>query len=250
MSSLRALHGSALIRGHAGRGAGISTESNHVRPPPRAALDPADARSSPPSSSCRSASASASTRWCSRGCSARLQPASGRDGRRRLHLIEPRTETGGFPASRGSRSRDLRERLRAFRGLIALAHHRRFNVGEASRVERTFGQLVSGNYFTALGLRPALGRLLGPDDLARPAASRWWSSRTASGSRASARAPNAIGQTLRVNDRALTIVGVTPPRFQGTVLGLKFDLWVPATLAPVLIPGSRELEDRGVRGYR
>ncbi len=62
-------------------------------------------------------------------------------------------------------------------------------------------------------------------------------------------APGALGQTLRLNDHSLTIVGVAPPGFQGTVLGLDFDLWVPATLAPVLLGGSRELEDRSQRGY-
>jgi predicted permease len=54
---------------------------------------------------------------------------------------------------------------------------------------------------------------------------------------------------MRINDRLLTIVGVAPERFQGTVLGLKFDLWIPATMAPALLTGSKELEDRALRGY-
>ena len=58
-----------------------------------------------------------------------------------------------------------------------------------------------------------------------------------------------LGRTIRVNDLPLTIIGVTPTRFQGTVLMLKFDLWVPATLAPTLLAGSRELDDRALRGY-
>ena len=62
-------------------------------------------------------------------------------------------------------------------------------------------------------------------------------------------APGVIGQSVRVNDRLLAIVGVTPERFQGTVLGLNFDMWVPATLAPALLSGSRELDDRSLRGY-
>ncbi len=62
-------------------------------------------------------------------------------------------------------------------------------------------------------------------------------------------AASALGQTLHVNDRDLPVVGVTPPGFQGTVLGLEFDLWIPATLAPSLLSGSRELEDRSARGY-
>ncbi len=43
---------------------------------------------------------------------------------------------------------------------------------------------------------------------------------------------------------------MAPRRFQGTVLGLSFDLWVPATMAPVLIDGSLELQNRSSRGYQ
>jgi hypothetical protein len=42
-----------------------------------------------------------------------------------------------------------------------------FNVGESGRSERTHGLLVSANYFSALGLKPALGRFLQPDEAAR-----------------------------------------------------------------------------------
>lgn len=45
------------------------------------------------------------------------------------------------------------------------------------------------------------------------------------------------------------MIGVTPQGFQGTALGLSFDLWFPATLAPDILPGSRELTERNSRGY-
>jgi len=124
-----------------------------------------------------------------------------------------------------------------------------FNVGETGRVERTFGLMVSGNYFSALGLRPAIGRFIAPQEVERTGGDPvvvishdYWQTRFGG-------APAALGRTIRVNERVLTIVGVTPARFQGTVLGLNFDLWVPATLAPELLAGSRELEDRSQRGY-
>ena len=60
---------------------------------------------------------------------------------------------------------------------------------------------------------------------------------------------SAVGQPLRVNDRELTVVGVTPDGFQGTVLGLQFDVWVPAARAPLVITGSPELDSRASRGY-
>jgi predicted permease len=178
-----------------------------------------------------------------------FNPLPGVKGAGDLKLIEPRTDNGGFPGLSWRETRDLRERLRSFRGLLA-SRIIPFNVGEASRIERTFGQLVSDNYFSELGVKPAFGRLIGPDDLKRIGGEPvvvvsygFWESKLA-------RAPNAIGQTLRVNNQPLTIVGITPPRFQGTTLGLQFDVWVPATLAPVLIPGSLEMEDRNSRGYQ
>src|SRR5205807_5836543 len=61
--------------------------------------------------------------------------------------------------------------------------------------------------------------------------------------------PAILGRTISVHDPLLTVVGVTPPRFQGTMLMLSFDVFVPATLAPSLLAGSRELEDRSLRGY-
>jgi macrolide transport system ATP-binding/permease protein len=178
-----------------------------------------------------------------------LKPLPGVSDARSFHLLEPRAETGSHPGSSWLEYRDIRDRLHAFQALLAF-RAAPFNVGEASRNERMYGILVSDNYFTALGLIPAAGRFFRSDDVARPGSEPvvvisygLWRSRF-SGS------ADAIGQTLRINDRDLTIVGVTPPGFQGTVLGLDFSLWAPATMAPILFTGSRELESRDVRGYQ
>ena len=164
-------------------------------------------------------------------------------------LVEPRAETGSYPGSSWLEYRDLQARLPALPDLIAYRMVP-FNVGEGGRPERTHGLLVSGNYFPALGLRPALGRFLRQDEVERAGGAPvvvisypYWQTRFSG-------AASALGRTLRVNDRVLTIVGVTPERFQGTVTMLAFDLWVPATMAPELLAGSRELEDRGQRGYQ
>jgi predicted permease len=177
-----------------------------------------------------------------------LQPLPGVTEAGRLYLVEPRAETNSYPGVSWPEFRDLREQMRTFPALLAF-RMAPFNVGEPGRVERTFGQLVSGNYFSLLGLRPALGRFLRPDEVERPGAEPvvvishdYW--RTHFGAEASV-----LGRTIRVNDRLLSIVGVAPERFQGTVTMLNFDLWVPATLAPSLLAGSRELEDRTLRGY-
>ena len=179
-----------------------------------------------------------------------LQPIPGVRDTSRLQLVEPRAETGSYPGVSWTEYRELRERLPSFRDLL-VSRMVAFNVGEAGRLERTFGLLVSDNYFSALGLQPALGRFMQPAE--QDAAVRtgvepivisheFWKTRFGG-------ARDAVGRTLRVNERPLTIVGVAPRDFHGTVTGVNFDLWVPATLAPVVLVGSRELEERRARGY-
>src|SRR5690348_11201875 len=121
-----------------------------------------------------------------------------------------------------------------------------FNVGESGQTERIFGQLVSGNYFSALALKPASGRFLRPEEAERPGTESvlvisydYWQTRFRG-------AAGAVGQKLRVNGRELVIIGVAPKEFQGTLPPLKFEMWAPATMAPALLGGTRDLEDRGI----
>ena len=165
-----------------------------------------------------------------------------------FHFVEPRTESGSHPGASWLEYRDLREQLTSFRDLLAYRMVP-LTFGESGRTVRTYGLLVSGNYFSTLGLEPAVGRFFTPDEAARPGGDPvvvishgFWRTRLGD-------VPNPVGRILRINDRDLTVVGVAPARFQGTVTGIDFDLWVPATMAPVLLVGSRELEQRGIRGY-
>lgn len=162
--------------------------------------------------------------------------------------VEIRSDTGSYPGMSWLEYGDVRERSGSFRDLLAFRMVP-FYVGEAGRTERVYGQLVSGNFFSTLGLTPALGRFIQPEEVSRPGGEpvvvisyEFWQTHFQS-------AANMLGQTVRVNDYPLTIVGVTPKRFQGTVLGLDFSLWAPATLAPALLGGSQELDDRNLRGY-
>jgi len=177
-----------------------------------------------------------------------LRPLPGVPDTGRMHLVEPRTETGSYPGASWLEYRDLRDRVHSIPDLLAFRMVA-FNVGDAPHVERTYGLLVSDNYFSSLRLQPALGRFLRSDEGTRPDADPvvvvshdYWQTRMG-GSAA------ALGRTIRVNDQLLTVIGVTPPGFQGTMLMLSFDLFVPATMAPSLLGGSRELEDRSLRGY-
>jgi predicted permease len=165
-----------------------------------------------------------------------------------FHLIEPKTDTGMYVGSSWLEYRDLRERLRAMDGLIAFRMIPLY-VGERGQVERASALLVSDNYFSSLGLTPALGRFLRADEVDQPGTApvvvishNYWQSRFGG-------AATALGQRLRVNGADVAIVGVAPRGFRGTLMQLTFDFWLPATMAPVLMTGSRELDDRGTRAY-
>jgi predicted permease len=127
----------------------------------------------------------------------------------------------------------LREHNRVFQDLCAFQS---FEDSVSIRLGNTtggaVGRLVSGNYFSVLGVRPLLGRVLTPDDdkpAAAPAAVisyRLWSKQF-SGDFA------VLGRTVFVNGTAFTLVGVTPPGFFGETLQADPpDMWLPLATQP------------------
>src|SRR3984893_1253808 len=175
-----------------------------------------------------------------------FQPLPAVSGASNFLLVELRTETGGYPGASWPEYRALQTQVPALRDIVA-SQMVPFNVGEKGQTERTFGQLVSGNYFSALGIKPAIGRFIRPEEAERQGTEPvlvisydYWQTRFRG-------APGAVGQKVRVNERDLIVIGVAPREFQGTMPPLKFEVWAPATLAPALLSGTRDLADRRVR---
>ena len=89
-----------------------------------------------------------------------FKPTPGGSRRRgAFTLSSPVPTPASTPRPRGPSIRDLRDRLRTIDSLIAFRMAPLY-VGESGHVERGNGLLVSSNYFSALGLTPALGRFL------------------------------------------------------------------------------------------
>src|SRR5436309_1327877 len=139
--------------------------------------------------------------------------------------------------------RDLERTQTVFTGLAA---HLAFGVSLSYRDQSTTGEgmYVSGSYFPTLGLRPALGRLLGPADdqgigtnYVTVLGYRYWQSHFGSD-------PGVLGRPLLVNGQAMTIAGVAPQDFQGTTLGVRPLVFVPISMRGVLEPGFRGFENR------
>lgn len=173
-----------------------------------------------------------------------FKPIPGVRGASEFHLVESKTDHGLYPGVSWPEYRDMRESLRTFQDVLAFRLTPLY-VGEPGSVERAYGLLVSGNYFSGLGLRPAVGRFPGADEMSAAGSPSavishdFWQSRFAGD-------PDVTTRRIRVNGRSLPVAGVAPEGFQGTVLGLSFDLWLPAALSP---DGWRDLEMRGARGF-
>lgn len=104
-----------------------------------------------------------------------------------------------------------------------------------AKPERVFGQLVSPDYFSVLGVRAQRGRVLSPAD-DKPGGApvvvisdRFWHNRLNS-------SPDAVGQTLRLNGQIATIVGITPKNFNGALAINPAELFVPITAPAALAP--------------
>jgi predicted permease len=115
--------------------------------------------------------------------------------------------------------RDYRARNHSLAGLaahsgVALS----FNSGSP---ERLIGDLVTGNYFSLLGVRPTAGRLLAEDDDSVAVISYGLWQRKFGGS------ASAIGAHVQLNGYPFTIVGVAEEGFRGTEVSHPFEVWVP-----------------------
>ena len=148
--------------------------------------------------------------------------------------------------------RDFRDRNRVFTGLLAYSP-----LGDATwkptrgPARPVTEQLVSGNYFQVLGVRPVLGRAFVPSEthaggrFAVVLAHHFW--------RQQMRGANVLGRQMTLNGQAFTIVGVAPPGFTGMFSGLNPDFWAPVANSGRLSgfgnTGSGQLAQRGNRSF-
>ena len=104
--------------------------------------------------------------------------------------------------------------------------------------ERMFAELVTGNYFSTLGISPAAGRFFLPEEDGIPGAHAvavmnhaTWQTRFGGES-------DIVGKTLQLNHVVFTVIGVAPPQFIGVNAIFGPDLWIPAAMAEPLLPGE------------
>jgi len=133
--------------------------------------------------------------------------------------------------------KDLRDRNQVFAGMLA-ADKTQVGVSWHSQAENSDAEVVTGNYFQMLGLKPALGRLLTPnDDTAKDANAvlvlsyNYWKTRFGA-------ARDVVGQTVLINGHSFTILGVAPENFDSAIGGYKPGAFIPMSMVEIAMPST------------
>ena len=137
----------------------------------------------------------------------------------------------------------FRDHNQSFSELLATSRARFQVAGEGIAPETIDGEYVAGNFFTSLGMRPALGRVInGQDDqLESPTAASavvswsYWTNRLHAD-------PAIVGKAIILNGAPATIVGVAPQEFFGLQVGMRPSVWLPMAMEPMLQKPSRRMD--------
>jgi predicted permease len=172
---------------------------------------------------------------------------------KRLVLVDWKGDhvVGGFGSSNlmpYSLCRGLQAQIRLFDGVICRADIVPVNLSAGGDPKLADAELVSGSYFSVLGIGPSIGRVIEDDDDAAPGASPvvvlsydFWQAQFGG-------SLDAVGRKILINRHPMTIVGVAARNFHGIDVGATPALWLPASMYAQAIPGAESgLHDRPTR---
>jgi len=177
-----------------------------------------------------------------------LNPIPGVTRGHELVSIETVAPNGGLTNTSYRDYRDYRDGLRTVSGMAASLLNV-FSVGGDQTNRLIWGEFVSGNYFSVLGVKALRGRTFLPGEAGdAPGGPRVVVISDALWESGFQRNPAVIGKTLEVNRREMQIVGVLPPEFRGAVPGLALQIWIPISQGPEMNgQGAWLLNERGAR---
>jgi predicted permease len=138
--------------------------------------------------------------------------------------------------------KDLRDNNQVFDGILA-ADKAGVGVSWHNQAENKDAEIVSGNYFELLGLKPVIGRLLmQQDDTAKNAnpvlvlSYDYWKTRFAA-------SPDVVGQVVLINGHPFTILGVAPRGFDSAIGGYKPGVFIPISMSQIAMPWTIQRND-------
>ena len=160
-------------------------------------------------------------------------------------LAQARGSGAGFNLMSYPICRDLQRQDRFFDGVLC-RHPTGVNLAVAAgqTPELVGAEIVSGSYFSVLGVSPALGRLINEDDDGQPGAHPVVMLSHAYWLKAFGGAPDVVGRRLLVNNFPMTVVGVASATFRGIDIGDVPAVWIPAAMKKQATPEWDRLLDR------
>ncbi len=139
---------------------------------------------------------------------------------------------------------DFQQKAQAF-SYVFCRYQTPLSITFGNQTERVQGELVSGNFFQALGVKPAIGRVFSPEEDDRVYKGHpvvvlshdYWMTRFAGD-------PKVIGQKMVVDNYPMTIIGVSAAGFIGLDPSLSAQIRVPIQMKPLMTPGWDDIGDR------
>ena len=122
------------------------------------------------------------------------------------------------------------------------------NLGRSHGARQVWGELVTGNYFTVLGVRAQQGRTLLPSDEMAPGRHPVVVISDGLWRRDFGADPDIVGRTVEINNNILTVAGVADAAFHGTVVTYDVELYIPIMMGPQLgfTFGSQQTTPSGI----
>jgi predicted permease len=132
--------------------------------------------------------------------------------------------------------KDLRDRNEYLVGMAGYSFPTPVSVITANAPQQAFAELVTGNYFSVLGVKAARGRVFGPDEDTKPGDAPivvlsygFWQRRLGGD-------PAAVGKVMPLNGAGFTVIGVAPEGFKGINSLISPDIWVPSMMYAQVLP--------------
>jgi predicted permease len=168
-----------------------------------------------------------------------LDPVPAVDNASRLVVLETVMPDGTYRTSSYVDFHDYNEQNQVFSGMIGFELIPvNMSWGGHAQDQRVWGEIVTENCFDVLGVHAERGQMFHAKDAGAANGDPYivlghdfWQWQFASD-------PNIIGRTVEINRQGFTVIGIAPAGFQGPIVGIAADYWVPMMMQPVVLPGQ------------
>jgi predicted permease len=147
---------------------------------------------------------------------------------------------------------DIRERNTVFASLAGHSAPTVLTLLNSNAPQRLFGELVTGNYFDTVGVRPSRGRFFLPQEDSTLGAAPVLVLSHAAWQARFGRADDIVGRQLRINGVMFTVIGVAPEGFKGINAVFGPDVWIPTMMVETILPAQAKdwLRSRATPSHR